>query len=221
MVAKDLVSNTVMPLVFKDTVKQSMSIMAFYHLRHLPVVDKKLLVGIVSEDDLLNFDQEDAISKYVKSESLKKIAVNEEKHIYEIMQLMGDHKLSMIPVINANEMYLGLITMEDILKYFTESSSFTEPGSIIVLTIKKRDYSLGEIARIVESENGSILNSSIHYLPESDLIEVTLKLNRQEINPIVATFERYNYTVKASYSENDYYQLFQERFDHLMNYLNV
>jgi predicted transcriptional regulator len=221
MVAKDLVSNTVMPLVFKDTFKQGLSIMSFYHLRHLPVVDKKKFLGTVTEDDLLNFNQDDTIATLVKSESLKKIAALEDKHIYEIMQLMGDHKLTMIPVINSNEVYLGLITLEEIIKYFTESSSIAEPGCILVLTIKKRDYSLGEIARIVESENGSILNSSITYLPESDLIEVTLKLNKQEINPIVATFERYNYTVKASYSENDYYHLFQERYDHLMNYLNV
>ena len=73
----------------------------------------------------------------------------------------------------------------------------------------------------MESENGSILSTNIHNLMDTELIEVTIKINKQEINRIVSTFMRYNYTIKASYSENDYHHLLQERFDHLMNYLNV
>jgi acetoin utilization protein AcuB len=221
MVAKELVSNTVMPLFFTDSIKQAMGIMSFYHLRQLPVVDKQKFIGIVDEEDLLNFNQEDLIESLVDSAAVRKIATQEDQHLYEVMQLLVSQKISMIPVIDAQEKYLGIITREDILQYFTEFSSIAEPGCILVLTVKKRDYSLSEIARIVESENGSILSTNIHNLLDTELIEVTIKINKQEINRIVSTFIRYNYTIKASYSENDYHHLLQERFDHLMNYLNV
>ncbi len=221
MVAKELVSNTVMPLFFNDSIKQAMSIMSFYHLRQLPVVDQQKFIGIVDEEELLNFNQDEQIQALINTASIKKIATQEDSHLYEVMHLLVEQKLSMIPVIDSQEKYLGIITREDILQYFTEFSAISEPGCILVLTVNKRDYSLSEIARIVESENGSILSTNIHNLAETEQIEVTIKINKQEINRIVATFERYNYTIKASYSENDYQHILQERFDHLMNYLNV
>jgi len=58
---------------------------------------------------------------------------------------------------------------------------------------------------------------------DSDTIDVTVKINRQDLQfqRIIASFERFSYTIKASFQEADYFEGLQERYDSLMNYLNV
>jgi acetoin utilization protein AcuB len=115
----------------------------------------------------------------------------------------------------------GVVTQEDLLNYFATTFSFTEPGSILVLEINKRDYSLAEVARIVESENAVILSTFITSRPESLKMEVTIKINLQNIQPIIATFQRFDYLIKASFNEAEYMDSLKDRYDSLMTYLNI
>jgi acetoin utilization protein AcuB len=116
---------------------------------------------------------------------------------------------------------MGVVALNDLLKYFAETASFSETGSIIVLEIDKNNYSLSQIARIVESENASILNSFITSNRDSNQIELTIKINRQEISAILSTFVRFDYTIKASFTESDFIEQLKENYDSLMHYLKV
>ncbi|NNE30644.1 MAG: CBS domain-containing protein, partial [Saprospiraceae bacterium] len=98
---------------------------------------------------------------------------------------------------------------------------FMEPGAVIVLEMSKRDYSLSELSRIVESEHAKILSSYITTNLDSERIDVTIKINRQEISRILASFERFEYQVKASFQEGDFYDSLRDRYDSLITYLNV
>ncbi|HLU84878.1 MAG TPA: hypothetical protein VKZ45_05340, partial [Vicingaceae bacterium] len=57
--------------------------------------------------------------------------------------------------------------------------------------------------------------------PDSTKLEVTLKINKNEITRILATFERFNYVVTASYNETDYQKDLQNRYDEFMRFLNT
>ena len=124
-------------------------------------------------------------------------------------------------MIDKNKSFLGVITLETLLAHFAQSTSLTEVGSILVLEIGRRNYSLAEIARLAEYEQATILSSAILSQPDSMNLEVTLKFNTREINGLVATYERFGYNVKASFQESDYLDDLQERYDALMSYLNV
>jgi signal-transduction protein with cAMP-binding, CBS, and nucleotidyltransferase domain len=144
-------------------------------------------------------------------------------HVYEVMRLLADSQLSAIPVVGEDSNYAGLITLEDLLHYFAKIASFSEPGSILVMEIQKRDYSLAEIARIVESENALIISCFItsHSTMDDNKMEVTIKVNRQNIQAIIGAFERFDYQIKASFNEINYIDSLRERYDALMSYLNV
>lgn len=220
MIARELISETVPPLKTTDTGNKALSWMQDFHVRHLPVVKNDQFLGLISEDDILNHNApEQQLSEHPLS--LNRRVVNESEHLYDVIKQAVSFNLTLIPVVNADDKYLGVITLESLLQYFAESGSLSEPGTILVLEMKKRDYSLAEIARIVESEQASILSSYISSKPSSNFIEITLKLNRKEINRIVASFERFEYTVKASFHESDYMDTLKERYDALMSYLNV
>lgn len=219
MVAESLISNVILPLRTSDTGDEALSMMDDFYVRHLPIVNNKQLLGLISENDILNFDAHEAVGSY--SLSLRRPHVNAGDHIYEVMRQLAQGDLSVIPVVDDENNYLGVVTQEDLLNYFATTFSFTEPGSILVLEINKRDYSLAEVARIVESENAVILSTFITSRPDSLKMEVTVKINRQNIQPIIATFQRFDYTIKASFNEAEYMDSLKDRYDSLMTYLNI
>ncbi|MEM1326091.1 MAG: CBS domain-containing protein [Bacteroidota bacterium] len=219
MIAQNLVSDTIVPLRTSDSGDDALGIMGDFYIRHLPIVNNEQLLGLISEDDILDFDAREAVGSYRLS--LYRPFVRSHDHIYEVMRMMAQNELTVVPVVDYDDTYVGLVTQEDLLQYFARMDSFVSPGTILVLEMTKNDYSLSEIARIVESEGSSILSSFITTDAYSTKLEVTLKINAQYIQNIIATFERFNYNIKASFNESDYLETLQDRYDSLMNYLNV
>jgi acetoin utilization protein AcuB len=219
MIVKELISEEIVPLRTSDTGEDALAMMSDFHVRHLPIVNGSQLLGLISEDEIFEFDPDESIGSY--NLAMKHPFVYDKSHIYDIMRLLNEYKLSLIPVVDKNQTYLGVVTLEDLLKYFAESASFGEHGSVIVLTVNRFNYSLSQIARIVESENTVILNSFITSLPDSTELDITLKLNRSDISKILASFRRFDYDIKASFSESEYIDSLQEHYDSLMSYLSV
>ena len=57
---------------------------------------------------------------------------------------------------------------------------------------------------------------------EDNRLKVILKIDHDDISKIIASFERYEYEINASYTErNDYDDLLKDRYDSLMRYLNI
>ncbi|MEM9836019.1 MAG: CBS domain-containing protein [Bacteroidota bacterium] len=220
MIAEHLISNDILPLRTTDTGDEALGVMNDFYLRHLPVVkDDNELVAIVSEDQLLDADPMATITTY--DLPLQPVFVKRSAHLYDVMRILGEHKLTIIPVLDEDHRYLGLITLEDLIRFFAESSSFKDPGSIVVLEMGRHDYSLSEIARIVEGEGAIILSSFLQSFADSNRIQVTIKINGQQIGAILATFQRFDYNVKASFNEIELQNVLKERYDSLINYLNV
>ncbi len=219
MTAETLLSTTILPLRTSDTGEDALGMMNDFYVRHLPVVNNEQLLGLLSEEDVLNADVEEPVGSY--SLSLPTASVLLTDHVYEVMRLLADYQLTIIPVVDTDGNYAGLVTLEDLIRYFATSSSFQDPGSIVVLEMGRHDYSLATIARIVESDNAAILSSFITNFSDSTRIDVTLKINRMQIGTILATFERFNIQVKASFNEQVYFDTLKERYDSLINYLNV
>ena len=106
-------------------------------------------------------------------------------------------------------------------EYFARLTSVTDPGGIIVLEIGNKNNSLAHMAQIVESDNAQILSSYVRTFPDSTRMEVTLKVNKVDISAIIATFMRYEYDVKATFNNSDDNDGSKDRYDSLMNYLNL
>jgi hypothetical protein len=116
--------------------------------------------------------------------------------------------------------YLGSITLNHLVEKLNEMQGGTQKGGIIVLEMWAQDYTLQQIARIVEENDGKILSTSI--APgEGGKIELHLKVNLSDLNPIIQSLERFSYHIKASYMEREYNEDLQRRYDELMRFLNI
>lgn len=219
MIASNLLSQSILPLKTSDTGEEALSLMGEFYVKHLPIVNNEQLLGLISEDDILNNDVLEPIGSFQLS--LTRPYVRNKDHIYEVMRIMSEYKLTVIPVVDEEGNFLGLICQDDLLRFFANIGSFTEPGSIIVLEMSKQDYSMAQISRVVESENAAILSSFITTNLDSTKIDVTIKINRPDISNILSTFQRFDYNVKASFQESDYFESLKDRYDSLMSFLNV
>jgi CBS domain-containing protein len=219
MIARELISQLIQPLRTSDTGEQALTYMQVYHLKHLPIVNSEQLLGTISEDDITTSPLDEPIGSF--SLGLNKAFVRDSDHLFEVMGVMADHKLTVIPVVNAQDDYLGLITLEELIQFYARSFSFSEPGGIIVLELQQPDYSLAEIARIVESENASVLSSFLTQDEVSKQMYVTIKTNQKDNQHLQATLERFGYTIKASFTEEGYFESLQDHYDAFLHYLNV
>ncbi|HWD87723.1 MAG TPA: CBS domain-containing protein [Mucilaginibacter sp.] len=220
MFANELLADAVPPAHTSDTIQKVLDRMAEFRVRHLPVVNEQQFLGLISEDDLVEVpDYQTPIGAL--SLSLVNPYVLESQHIYDVIRLFYERRLTVVPVLDSKNNYLGLISINMMIEYFAKLTSVSEPGGIIVLEINNKNNSLAHMAQIVESDNAQILSSYVKTFPDSTRLEVTLKTNKVDISAIVATFMRYEYIVKATFNNSGDDDGSKDRYDSLMNYLNV
>jgi acetoin utilization protein AcuB len=220
MIAKDLISGAVLPLKTSDTGLIAMHWFDEFRVSHLPVVGDSQLLGLISEEDVYAAGSfEEPIWNFQLQ--LQNISILQSRHIYEAMKLFADYKLTTLPVIDEKGTYLGVITLADLVEKMAATAAVSNPGGILVLELNANDYSMVEISRIVEENEAKILSLYVTSPIDSTRLELTMKLNRIDIQPVIQAFIRYDYTIKASFFESDYFDNLRERYNLLMTYLNV
>lgn len=221
MLANDLINDLILPLRTSDTGSTALSWMDEMRVSHLPIVNSEAFLGLISEKEIYDMnDFNEPLGNYQLSHTRPYVLFDQ--HLFEVIRLVHSMKLSLIPVLDANENYLGCITQSKLLEEMAEVGSLKQPGGIIVLQMNEIDYSLHEIARIVESNDAKILSCYTRTFTDSTRIELTLKLNKIDVSSVIQTFNRFDYQIVAFFTdENNYDDLLRDRFDALMNYLSI
>jgi predicted transcriptional regulator len=208
------------PLKTSDSGITALNMMDEFKVTHLPIVNNIDFLGLVSEEDILNFDNpEKPLGEHELS--LSKPYVEENQHMYDVIKSVYELKLTAIPVLDKTKAYKGSIVMSELVSRMAEMAAIQQPGALVILELNEKDYMLSEIVQIVESNDAKILSLYTTSTVDSTKLELTLKINKMDISAILATFGRYNYTIKASFSEDQYWDDLLDRYNSLMNYLNV
>lgn len=219
MTAKDLVSHEIMPARTSDTGEEVLTMMHLAHVRHFPIVNNTQLLGLVSEGDLIMFDLKEPVGNVALS--MFKPYCHEKDHIFDVMGQVARFELTLIPVIDDKNHFVGVITIEKLLQFFATSFSFAEFGNVLTIETTEQNYSMGEICRVVESEGVKVLSTFIHKITDSTQVQITVKTNAKDVFRIKQSLERFGYEVVVSQGIDEYNDSLKDRFDSLMSYLNV
>jgi acetoin utilization protein AcuB len=220
MFAGKLIKDTIPPLKPTDTCQRAMLWMDEFHINSLPVINGKSYIGLIKQTDLVEISTPDALLQ-TNETPLSRIFVYSNQHVYDVVKFAALHKCDVVPVLNDNQEYEGLITIQDLVDYFAESKSVYMPGGIIILELRLSDFSMSQIAQIIESDGAHILSSSVSATPDPQIIELTLKIDKVDIARILSSFYRYNYHVTASYFQSEFGEDLKSRYESLMNYLSI
>lgn len=220
MINKELISASLPVLSPKDPIYRALQLMDDCHVNQLPIVDEEKYVGLLSESDLLNAEDDNQALETL-SHLISKIRVSPANHFTESIQLANEYGLDLIPVTETDGSWVGAIAASDLLRFTGHMIGADEPGGIIVLEMEKRNFAFSEIYKLVETNDAQITQLNTNYDNNLGLLFVTLKLNKFELSDIIATFQRYEYQVRYYFGEEQYENEIRNNYDHLMNYLNL
>ena len=221
MIAKLILTTNPEPVRPSDTGSDILYHLDENRLNDIPVVQKGLLIGSVRETDIYTFNDPDRPLS-TQNVSLSRAFVYEYQHILDILQVFKDSKLTVLPVVDGQEHYQGCITLSTVVGEMARILSVDNPGAFIILDVNQSDYVLSQIAQIVESQDMKVLNLFVTPSPDSTKTDVIIKVNTMEIQALIQTFNRYNYIIKATYTEDEQmYEDLRDRYDSLMRYLNI
>jgi acetoin utilization protein AcuB len=215
--AQKLLTSEVPSLCAQDEPMNALDLMDQFRISHLPIVENGKLLGLISEDSLMDLESlqgDSAGLPLLRAQALK------DAHILDVLKVAGEHRLSIVPVVDAENNYLGSIRLEDLLEKTSEMQGANQRGGIVVLEMWDKDYSMQQISRIIEENNAKILSTTVSP-GEGGKIEVNIKINQPDMNAILSSFERFGYFIKASFQELAYTEDLRKRYDELMRILNL
>ncbi|MEQ8713107.1 MAG: CBS domain-containing protein [Cyclobacteriaceae bacterium] len=221
MIAKELINYMIPPLKPTDEVDKAIMWMEELRVSELPVVDEGKFLGILNEDLIFdNNSNETFVQNLVLTGNNS--FLKEQSHYYEILKMSYDESVSLVAILDADERYLGVVSIRDVVEAFAQTSSITSPGAIFILSMGVTDYSLTEISRLVESNDAKIISS--HTAVDEDdpsIVRLTLKINTEDASKVLATLERFGYTVVSQFSNQSTEDKDKDRYDILMKYLQI
>lgn len=219
MLAKDFIMKEIPVLKSFDTGEYALSLMDDFKLRHLPVLSENIYQCLVSDKDLLSMND---LTSPIGSPILFSPSVQENTSVYEALALMARYQLSVLPIVNVEGEYVGCLTSDKMVEVLSDLCHAEVTGSVFVLEMLPQDYSLTEIARLVESNHAQVLSLLSHIDKKTGRFYVLIKINLEDASPVVRSFERFNYKVLYSFMEKGMIDdLLQQRMMELVHYMNV
>lgn len=202
----------------QETIALAQDFFADMNFSHFPVLENGIFIGSIAADDVETFDVDKKIIDY--KYTLERFFARKSMIWLDVLEVFAKNHTNTVPVIDENNIYVGYYEMEDIMKFFQETPFLKEPGGIIIVQKGLLDYSMSEVAQIVESNNGKVLGS---FVSEANLenVQITIKIGLGAINEIIQTFRRYNYEIISEHQEDTYINSLKERSDYLDKYLNI
>lgn len=222
MFAKDLINDLIPALRLTDSALKAMRSMEEFKLDHFPVIEDHHYIGVISEEEILL--RLSSLEKPISESSIHILpmpAVHGSQPVTDVVALMSKERIAMAPVLDEKDNYMGIITLMDVIKFYHDSGMLHGPGGMIVLEMRANDYSLTEIARLVEEERGKILNVSVVPTGTDNKVHVTIKFNLTDLSRIISSLERHSYTIIESHHTSEFGEDVKSNYDLLMKFLNL
>ena len=220
MLTIDLISNNIPRLKLQDSISKAVQLVADFRVTHLPVVSDDKYLGLLSEEDLLDAE-DDKQTVEILQEHYIAAAVKDNVHFLNAVNICIQFDSNVIPVVNEEGDLAGIIAATELLKCLGNFAGANEIGGIIVLEMERSQFAISEISRIVESNDSTILHLNSFANAITGMLTVTLHVNKKEIAALVATFERYDYDVIYYFGNQNFENEIHSNYRHLMNYLDI
>lgn len=220
MLTAELINHNIPRLQLQDTVSKARQLINDFKLTHLPVISDHKYLGLISEEDLLDVEDEKITIELIQ-EYFTQVSVQDDVHFLNAVSCSIQFDSNIVPVLTKTNDYTGVITTTDLLKTMGNFAGANEIGGIIVLEMEKVQFAISEISRLVESNDCTILHLNTTTDPVTGLLTVTLHINKKEVATLVATFERYEYHVRYYFGMENFENEIDNNYRHLMNYLDI
>lgn len=218
MLVSQIIESAFPALSVTDTVEFALQLMEDYEVQHLPVNAEGKFAGIIGKDSLLDADESVLLSAL--EHPFINTFVRPEEHILAALKCLSRYDISIVPVVDRAGELSGVVTHQKLLRELAILLNTEEPGGMLVIEMDKRNFSFGELSRLIETNDAYITQLNT-YTDVSGHFIITVKINRSEISDVLATLQRYDYNIRYYFGEEEYENELRENYDLLMTYLNI
>ncbi|MBQ0117430.1 MAG: CBS domain-containing protein [Flavobacterium sp.] len=212
------ISNEIPPLQLTDKVQQALDYVADYNMTHLPVMRDGIFIGNISSEELYDADDSQALAEI--NLDLMPFFTRNTTNWFDVLQIFNDNDTNRVPVLNDLNQYVGYYELSTIVEVFAETPFLKEEGNTIIVEKNLSEYSMSEIAQIIETNNCKLYGLFISEINQGR-IQVAIKLSMGNMNEILQTFRRYEYDIISEHLDDTYINALKHRSDYLDKYLNL
>lgn len=219
MLTLDYLSNDIKPLSLENSIADAKALFSKLIFTHIPIVEDAVFYGLIAESDILGYENEQSKISEIRF-SLQTFFTNEQDAWFDLLEIFSVNEANIIPVLNKTSNYIGYYELADILQLFSKTPFLQEIGNMLIISKHKKDYSLSEVAQIVESNDAKLYGVIVSGYKNEDVV-LTVKLYSDNINDVIHTFRRYDYQMILGVNEDEYIDNLKQRSDYLQKYLNI
>jgi hypothetical protein len=191
---------------------------ALHLFSHFPVTDGTIYIGAISAEDAETFETKKTLADY--RYALEGFYVRTNMIWLDVMEVLARNNADVVAILDANNSYKGYYLSTDIVKFFYDTPFLKELGGIIVVQKPLKEYTMSQVAQIVESNNNKIIGVFVSYA-NTETVQITIKMALGSFNEIIQTFRRFNYEIISKHDEDAYLFNLKERSEYLDKYLNI
>ena len=217
-VLSEYINNDLKPISVNDLLVTVQDFFMDVPYTHFPVLENEVYLGCISAVDAETFDMNKKVSDYRCA--FEGFFVRNNMVWLDVLEVFARNNSNIVPILNENNQYIGYYQITDVIKFLNETPFLKETGGIIVVEKAVIDYSMSQIAQIVESNNGKLLGLFVSEA-NNDKVQITVKTTLGGMNDIIQTFRRYNYEIVSEHNEDNYINNLKERSEYLDKYLNI
>uniref|UniRef100_UPI004048FD14 CBS domain-containing protein n=1 Tax=Flavobacterium sp. TaxID=239 RepID=UPI004048FD14 len=203
---------------YEDTIGSVQDFFFENDLSHFPVLEQDNYKGCLAQNDAETLDFQKTIKDF--GYVLEPFFIRDNAHWLDVLEVFSKNETQIVPVLNADNTYIGYYELNDIFKIFNDTPFLNEPGNLLVVEKNISDYSMSQVAQIIESNNGKVLG---FFISESNnqSIQITIKIMLGGINEIIQSFRRYGYEIISHHEDDNYLLNLKERSEYLKKYLDL
>lgn len=214
----DYINNDYKPLPINESISNVQDFFADVSFSHFPVVQERIYLGSISAEDAETYDLDKTINDY--RFNLEGFYARTTMIWLDVLEVFAQNQSNILPVLSPENTYVGYYEIQDVIRFFNDTPFLKEQGGIIVVERETLEYSMAQVAQIVESNGGKVLGSFISDATSQN-VQITLKIASGSVNEIIQTFRRYGYSIVSESQEDTYLESLKERSDYLDKYLNI
>lgn len=182
------------------TLKVACTLMAKNDVRHVPVVQLRELVGIITERDILSATApargagdvlERRVSDYMTSSV---ITISPATDVAKAARIFRKHHIAGLPVLRGNRL-VGIITESDVLDALIEVAGHNTRRARIELTIARNPEHFQRICHLIQERGGRLLRAERHLRLNDSGLDVVLQVAAPTFDRIIEEIEGAGYEI--------------------------
>lgn len=218
MIVNNYISKDFVPPNVNQATSLALGLLDDFNLTHIPVFEGLNFIGNVSKETLEENAADEKLAEI--REFNEYFYITENASLFDAIEKFHNHATNILPVINEEKHYLGFLMMDDVISALSTMPFIVEPGSIMTVEISQKQFSISEVSKIVESNNGRIIGLFVTAYVD-DRVQITIKLIADNLASVSETFERFGYSVILKFFSDEKEDMLRDRFDQLMKYLDI